>query len=502
LAALLAFNFIPTRFMLISRSSRWLRAAPLLALLALLAPSCKKDTGGSSPAPTPPTTPPTTPTGPSQVAMWLTTPDKAALFARQKVNLQFTTSTNSNPTINVDTAQVYQTMDGFGYCLTGGSAQVMGRMTAPARAALIKELFATDSTSLGISYLRVSIGASDLNEYVYTYDDGPADPTLANFSLAPDQAYVIPVLKEILAVNPSIKILGSPWTAPSWMKTNNSPKGGSLKPEYYGAYAQYFVKYIQGMKAAGIPIDAVTLQNEPLNANNNPSLVMQANEQASFIAGYVGPAFRAAGITTKIIAYDHNADRADYPISVFADAAASPFVDGAAFHLYGGTMDALTNVHNAYPNKNVYFTEQWTQAPGNFAADVPWHTANLVIAAPRNWSRNVLEWNLANDAGFGPHTPGGCDQCLGAITISGDAVTRNPAYYSVGHAAKFVRPGSVRVATNVPTGLANVAYKTPAGKRVLLVANMGSGSQKFNIQYKNKSVATELSVGAVATYIW
>ncbi|MDO7885744.1 glycoside hydrolase family 30 protein [Hymenobacter cheonanensis] len=494
--------------MFVSLSSRWQRAAPALALLAVLATGCKKDDGGSAaaPAPTPTPTPAPTPTGPSQVAMWLTMPDKSALFARQKVNLQFAAGTSADPTIVVDTTQTYQTMDGFGYCLTGGSAQVMSRMSAPARAALIKELFATDSTSLGISYLRVSIGASDLNEYVYTYDDGPADPTLANFNLAPDQAYMIPVLKEILAVNPSIKILGSPWTAPPWMKqqadASNPYKGGSLQSQYYGAYAQYFVKYIQGMRAAGITIDAVTLQNEPLYGGNNPSMVMQATEQASFIANYVGPAFRSAGITTKIIAWDHNADNPQYPMTVFADAGASPFVDGSAFHLYGGTMDALTTVHNAYPNKNVYFTEQWTQAPGNFAADVPWHAANLVIAAPRNWSRNVLEWNLGNDANFGPHTPGGCTQCLGAVTISGDAVARNPAYYSVGHAAKFVRPGSVRVATNVPTNLPNVAYKTPGGKRVLMVVNTGNTLQSFNIQYKGKSVSTALYGGAVATYIW
>ncbi len=480
---------------------RWRPVVGALALLTALGTGCQKDGGGSSPAPAPAPPPPTA-ASPSQVAVWLTMPDKSALFYRQKVSLRFEATTNANPTIAVDTTQTYQTMDGFGYCLTGGSAQLMGRMSAPARAALIKELFATDSTSLGVSYLRVSIGASDLDPAVFTYDDGPADPTLANFSLAPDRTYLIPVLKEILAVNPGIKILGSPWTAPTWMKTNGSSVGGSLLPQYYGAYAQYFVKYLQGMKEAGITIDAVTLQNEPLNPYNNPSLVMQASEQADFIKNHVGPAFRAAGLSTKIIAYDHNADRPDYPQAVLADAGANPFVDGSAFHLYGGTMDALTSVHQAYPTKNVYFTEQWTQAPGNFAADVPWHAANLVIAAPRNWSRNVLEWNLANDPSFGPHTPGGCTQCLGAITIGGDAVTRNPAYYSIAHAAKFVRPGSVRVATNVPTNLPNVAYKTPGGKRVLMVVNTGNALQNFNIQYKGKVVSTSLYAGAVATYIW
>ncbi|WP_242434720.1 glycoside hydrolase family 30 protein [Hymenobacter amundsenii] len=486
-----------------SPSSFWRKPVFALSLLALLAGACSK---GSDPVvpPTPPTPPtPPAPTLPSQVAVWITNTDRSALFFRQRLNLRFADNTNADPTIVVDTTQTFQTMEGFGYTLTGGSAQVMSRMSAPARAGLIKELFATDSTSLGVSYLRVSIGASDLNDQVYTYDESPTpDPTLANFSLKPDEAYFIPVLKEILAVNPAIKIMGSPWTAPLWMKTNGNSVGGSLKPEYYPAYAQYFVKYIKGMAAAGITIDAVTLQNEPLYGGNNPSMLMQADEQATFIKNHVGPAFQAAGIKTKIICYDHNADKPEYPLAVLGDPAAYPFVEGSAFHLYGGDIDALTRVHNAYPNKGVYFTEQWTQAPGNLAGDLPYHVKNLEIGAPRNWSRNVLEWNLANDASYGPHTPGGCTECLGAVTIAGNQVTRNPAYYSVAHSSKFVRPGSVRVATNEPAGLSNVAYKTPGGKRVLVVLNTTSALKNFNIQYRSKVVSVALSGGSVATYIW
>ena len=493
------FSFSPTR----------LRARPLLAALLLLAVACKKDdsnpnggggtTGGGSGGGG--TTPPTT----SQVAVWLTTPDKGALLYNQPTGLNFSTATNSDPTIAVDTTQTYQTMDGFGFTLTGGSAYVLSQMAATDRANLIKELFSTAGNGIGISYLRVSIGASDLNSQVYTYDDsGTPDPTLANFSLAPDMTYFIPVLKEIVAVNPSIKILGSPWTAPSWMKTNNSAIGGNLLPQYYAAYAQYFVKYIQAMKAQGITIDAVTLQNEPLNDKNNPSLYMTGADQATFIKSFVGPAFQAAGITAKIQVYDHNPDAPGLAFvnTVLSDAAASPYIDGSAFHLYGGTIDALTQIHNAYPTKNVYFTEQWTQSPGNFGPDLTYHTNNLEVAAPRNWSKNVLEWNLASDATYGPHTPGGCSQCLGAITINGNNVTRNSAYYSIGHVSKFVPAGSVRVATNVPTDLPNVAYKTPAGKRVLLVVNTASTLKNFNIQYKGKIASASLYGGSVATYVW
>ncbi|AMR27281.1 glucosylceramidase [Hymenobacter psoromatis] len=488
----------------------WLSLA-CLPMLALLAGGCKS-TDSPTPTPTPPPVMPPPPVTPpaagSQVAVWLTMPDKSALFYRQKVNLQFVANTNSDPIIAVDTTQTFQTMDGFGYALTGGSAQVMSSMDAASRAALIKELFATDSTSLGVSYLRISIGSSDLDSQVFTYDDSTQpDPTLANFSLAPDQTSLIPVLKEILAVNPAIKILGSPWTPPSWMKTNNNSVGGSLLPQYYAAYAQYFVKYIQGMKAAGITIDAVTLQNEPLNPNNNPSLMMTAQEQANFIKNNVGPAFKAAGLTTKIICYDHNPDRPDYPLAVLGDAGAYPYVDGSAFHFYGGPITALSQVHDAFPQKNIYFTEFWTQAPTNghqvdFGGELAYHVGNLEIGAVRNWSKNVLEWNLASDQNYGPHTPGGCDACLGAVTISGNTVTRNPAYYNVAHSSKFVRPGSVRVATNQPGNLLNVAYKTPNGKRCLVVLNNGGTLQNFNIQYKGKVVSTSLYGGAVATYIW
>lgn len=482
--------------------TRWRGGYPLLAAALLLAGGCKKDdSSGGGGTPTPPTPPSTT----AQVAVWLTTPDKSALLYNQPTGLNFITATNSDPTIAVDTTQTYQTMEGFGYALTGGSAQVMSQMSATSRAALIKELFATDGTGLAISYLRVSIGASDLNSQVYTYDDsGTPDPTLANFSLAPDLTTVIPVLKEILAVNPSIKILGSPWTAPTWMKSNASYVGGSLLPQYYDAYARYFVKYIQGMQAQGIKIDAVTLQNEPLYGGNNPSMVMQGSEQATFIKNNVGPAFRTAGLTTKIIIYDHNPDTdgLNFVNTVLSDAAASAYVDGSAYHLYGGTIGALSTVHSSFPTKNVYFTEQYTRTPGNFPTDLLEHVRDLEIGAPRNWSRNVVEWNLASDQNYGPYTPGGCSVCLGAITINGSTVTRNPAYYTIGHSSKFVPVGSVRVATNLPADLLNVAYKTPAGKRVLVVLNTSSTTKSFNIQYKGKLASTSLYGGAVATYIW
>src|SRR6202140_1848106 len=296
-----------------------------------------------------------------EARLWLTTPDRAAVVAPQATSLHFSSETGQLPVLTVDDAQHFQTMDGFGFALTGGSAQLLMRMGAAQRTALLKELFTTGGEGIGVGYLRGGIGASDMNGRVFSYDDLPAgetDAEMAKFSLGPGRADVIPVLKEILAIRPGIKILGSPWSAPAWMKTNDDVKGGELKPEYYSAFAKYFVKYVEAMRAEGIAIDAITVENEPLNPKNTPSMVMFAQEQDTFIAKDLGPAFEKAGIRTKILLYDHNPDVPSYPLSILGDPGASKYVDGTAFHLYGGEASVLTQVHDEYPKKNLYLTEQ------------------------------------------------------------------------------------------------------------------------------------------------
>jgi len=443
----------------------------------------------------------------TKASLWLTKADRSVLFEQQKESLTFKTGEAGGTTITVDDKQHYQPIDGFGFALTGGSAMHIIRMSAGSRAALLKNLFAVTGNDIGISYLRLSIGASDLNEKVFSYDDmpnGQTDPTLKHFDLGADKTDVIPVMKQILAINPAIKILGSPWSPPAWMKTNNDTRGGRLKPDCYPVYAKYLVKYIQGMKANGINIDAITIQNEPLHPGNNPSLLMVAPDEADFIKNNLGPAFKAAGIKTKIIVYDHNADRPDYPISILNDPAARKYVDGSGFHLYGGDISALTDVHNAHPDKNIYFTEQMTVEPENQSTiNIAWPVKRLIIGATRNWSRNVLEWNLAADPEYKPYTDrGGCPMCQGAVTIDKNEVKKNVAYYSVAHASKFVRPGSVRIASNSSDTLPNVAFKPPDGKKVLIVANTGDNAQEFNIKYQGKILAVKLDKGSVGTYIW
>jgi glucosylceramidase len=483
-----------------TRLTKWSLGA---AVLMVSACSCSKK-GSTSVQTTPPDS--TTGTVSSQVAFWLTNPDMSQLLQKQNTALNFSGGAAVQPVITVDTTTTYQQMDGFGYCLTGGSAQLIYGLPVTQRQALEQELFTTDSTYIGVSYLRLTMGASDMSARVFSYDDNATptqpDTTLANFTLSDDNISLVPLLKEILAISPNIKLLATPWSPPPWMKDNDEASGGSLLPQYYGVYAQYFVKYIQAMQSNGIHIDAITPQNEPLNANNNPACVMQDTAEDIFVRQYLGPAFQAAGITTKIIVYDHNCDQPGYPEYILADPAAAQYVDGSAFHLYAGSITALSGVHTLFPGKNLYFTEQYVAGPSNFQNDMEWAMKNLIVGAPRNWSRNVLEWNLAADQNYGPHTAGGCSTCLGAYTINGTAVSKNTSYYIIAHASKFVLPGSVRVASNIAGNLQNVAFLRPDGKKVLIVLNDEANSATFTVQFNNQNFSVNLEGYAVATFIW
>lgn len=438
------------------------------------------------------------------VQVWVTSGNAVNLLYFKTID--FATGKDDRfPVIDIDTVQQFQTIEGFGYTLTGGSAQLLHQMGAADRATLLQEFFGNGNNSIGVSYLRISMGASDLDAEVFSYDDlpsGQADPDLLHFNLSKDTLHLIPVLKEILAINPNIKIMGSPWSPPKWMKSNGSSVGGNLKPQYYASYAQYFVKYIQTMQANGIRIDAVTVQNEPQHGGNNPSLVMSFLQQADFVKNHLGPAFQSAGIGTKIIIWDHNCDNPAYPIAILDDPAAKPYVAGTAFHLYGGDVSAMSQVHDLHPDKALYFTEQWTGSTSPFGENLFWHTKHVIIGTMRNWSRVALEWNLANDPNFEPHTPGGCTQCRGAVTIDGSKATKNVSFYIIAQVSKFVPPGSVRLGSTALLELPNVAFRTPAGKMVLVVMNESPDLKSFNIHVNGKWIAASLHAESVATFVW
>ena len=482
--------------------------AVLLVIPVLLWYSCKKDLSKQLPESQLANNGTVPRSTNESVSVWETTGDQAKLLQQQaSVNFAAGGALNNN-TITVDETTSYQSIDGFGYCLTGGSASLINSLGS-GQTALLNELFGTGSGQIGVSYVRISMGASDLSASDFTYDDMPSgqtDVNLNNFSINAELTDLVPVLKKILAINPSIKILATPWTAPVWMKSNttgnNGFTGGNLNTAYYDAYARYFVKYIQAMAAQGITIYAITPQNEPLNPNNNPAMTMQASEETNFIKNNLGPQFSANGIATKIICYDHNCDQPGYPETVLADATANSYVDGSAFHLYAGSITALSTVHNAYPAKNVYFTEQWVSGPSNFGGDLSWHINNLIIGATRNWSKNVLEWNLASDPNYNPHTSGGCSTCLGAITVSGSSYSRNTSYYIIAQASKFVRPGAVRISSNIANSIQNVAFKNPDGSKVLIAINDSTVTESFRVKWGNESFTYSLPAGAVVTFTW
>lgn len=437
---------------------------------------------------------------------WLTTPDRQQLLAAQPA-VPFTPTPPSAELlqIQVDTAQRYQEMAGFGLTFTGGSAQVIRQyLSAERQEALLRELFLPGPAGLGLSYLRLSVGASDLNAFAYTYcDASEPDTLLRTFSLGPDEQDLLPLLRQVQALQPQLRLMATPWSAPAWMKDPATLLGGQLRPSYQGAYARYLVRYLQAMATAGLPLTTLTIQNEPENGHNNPSMLMPAPEQAAFIKNHLGPALAAAGLSTQLLIFDHNCDHPEYPLSILADTLARRYVAGTAFHLYAGEPAAMSRVHDAFPDKDLYFTEQWVSAKGNFGGDLAWHAQNVLIGAARNWAKTIMEWNLAADEYQRPYTPGGCKDCLGAVTVTTTGqVRRNVAYYVLGHGAKWVPPGSVRIASTALSALPNVAFRRPDGQIALVVFNAQAKAQRLAVGQGNQWAVLTLPPGALATLVW
>ncbi len=417
----------------------------------------------------------------SQTELFLSLPKQKSFFQKtDQLSADFT-----GAKIKIHPEQSFQSIDGFGFTLTGGSAQLIQQLEPSKRAALLQELFGPN----GISVLRIGVGATDLDATVFSYEDKPR-----KFSLDPSKADLIPVLQQIIALNPAIKIMATPWSPPVWMKDNANSKGGSLLEKLYVTYANYLAKYIQAMAKEGINIWALTPQNEPLHPGNNPSMYMSSEMQSKFIKTALGPIFQKQNIQTKIIVYDHNCDHPEYAIDLLNDPETRKYVNGSAFHLYNGDIAALSKVKAAHPDKDLYFTEQWTGYKGDFSGDFMWHVKNVILGAVNNHAKTAIEWNLANDPSYGPHTPGGCTECLGALTISGQDIIRNQSYYIVMQAAKFVPAGSIRLGIEVPEGIQAAAFKRPDGKTVLLVQNEGRKKnltiEKLNLEIPAESVLT------------
>jgi len=433
------------------------------------------------------------------ISAWLTKGDQSVLLQEQGA-ISFSEGTASGQNvIRLDDSVAFQSIDGLGFALTQGSAEVINSLNSSEKESLLNDLFDKNSGK-AISMLRISIGASDLSNSVYTYNESDGDFDMSEFSLnGPDLTHVIPLLKDILQINPDIKIMATPWTAPTWMKSNDTWIGGTLKTSHYQAYADYFLKYLEAMDSEGINIWAITPQNEPEHPGNEPSMLMTSTEQINFINNHLGPTLANSTYSPKIIAFDHNCDNTAYPIDVLNN---SNYVDGAAFHLYAGDISAMGTVQDQ-TGKNVYFTEQFTSSNGNFDQDFGWHLENVVIGSLRNQSKAVIEWNLATDSNFGPYTPGGCDQCLGAITINNQTnFTKNVSYYIISQLSKFVTPGAQRIASVQNNTVVNVALKNTDGSISVLAYNKSNATETIQINWKGKTASYELSGRSAITLSW
>jgi glucosylceramidase len=428
---------------------------------------------------------------------------------QQKPALRFGAARSPSLTITVDDTRKYQQMDGFGASLTDSSAWLLShKLTDQQRKEALEKLF-SPTRGIGLSVLRQPMGASDFAIEDYSYDDLPAgetDPELKKFTIERDRAYIIPMLREALALNPNLKIIASPWSPPGWMKTSGSMIQGSLLPSAYAPLAKYFVKFVQSYEAAGIPIYAVTIQNEPLNIPNNyPGLGMTAVEQSVFLRDHLGPQFHDAGIKSKILIFDHNWDLIDFPIKVLSDPRAASAAAGIAIHCYGGSVTAQTELHERFPNEDIWLTEcsggDWQK--GKLLEE----QTRLIIGATRNWAKSVVLWNLALNQNHEPYL-GGCTTCRGVITVNDAAspaqVIETVDFTALGHASKFVQPGAYRIESNSfgQGSLENVAFQNPDGSIVLLVLN-GSGSiASFNISWRGAYASAILKPGVVATLRW
>ncbi|MCX2732204.1 glucosylceramidase [Saccharopolyspora sp. NFXS83] len=441
------------------------------------------------------------------VGIWLTTKDGQSKLARQP-DAEFG-SGGGNETITVDPGTTYQAVDGFGAALTDSSAWLVNN--SPRRDEIMSRLFDAES-GIGLTALRQVVGASDFARSTYSYDDVPAgesDYELAKFSIAHDEADILPLLRRAGELAPELNVVATPWSAPAWMKSNGSMVGGELPAHNYQVFADYLVRFVQAYEQAGVPIDSLTPQNEPLNdPPSYPGSPMSPDAQAAFIGNDLGPKLDAAGLDTKILAYDHNWDDTDYPNHVLGDANAARYVDGAAFHCYGGTPDAQSAVHDAHPDAEIHLTEcsgtESEDPAATFGDTLTWQASNLIIGGTRNWARSVVLWNLALDPAHGPVMDGACSDCTGVTTVNNATgeVDYNAEYYALGHASKFVRPGAVRIGSNELDGVQNVAFRNPDGSTALIALNPGGAERPITVSWQGQEFDHTLPAGGLATFTW
>lgn len=487
----------------------WLAAALFVVITGLVLASMRQPSLASPRAVPAPAARPAPRLPMRAVQVWVSTADRRLQLARQ-ADVAMEPREAQPSDVVVDTQATYQSIVGFGAAVTDASAWLLqNRMSPTQRAALLKELFGPPP-GLAMNMTRLTIGASDFSSQPYTLDDmpvGETDPTLQHFNVTANLHDVIPTVREVLAINPTLRIIGSPWSAPAWMKTSDNLIGGELLESFESAYADYLVKYVDAYRSLGIPIYALTVQNEPgYSPATYPGMTMSAATRARLIGQYLGPALAARKHPTRLLGWDHNWDAPDQPLDVLNDPIAARYVDGVAWHCYAGTPAAQSQVRRAYPTKDVYITEcsggDWASAR---KGELMWFARDLLLAGIRHWARGVVYWNLALDQQHGPHF-GGCDLCKGVVTIDAQtgAVTRNDEYYAFAHFSRFALPGAIRVGSSeTDKDVNNVAFLNPDdGSVVLVVVNSRDQARPVSVRQGQAGFAYTMPAQSVATFVW
>ncbi len=467
----------------------------------------------------------------SDVTTYVTTADGSQLFKKSTSKFSKAGSMSPNQVKFAEDASAKE-VDGFGFAFTTGSCYNLMKMSKADRTKFLKEMF-SKTEGLGSSLIRVSIGGSDFSlNGPYTWCDTKG---IDNFAVhSEDKTYLFPVLKEIYAINPDVKIIAAPWSCPKWMKGGTyygyegdsslvlevgyeSWTSGRLKPSCYSDYATYFVKWVQAMRGEGFNIYAISMQNEPLNHGNSMSLYMPWKDQLAFLK-VLGPAMKSAGLSdVKILLFDHNYnydgkdDQRNYPLNIYADGEASQWAAGSAWHNYSGDVSELDNIRTAYPDKDIYFTEasigSWNY---NFSSCLLNDFSSIFLGTLSRGGMGVTLWNVMLDDKNMPYSPnnGSCKTCYGGVTIQSSdyhTITKNSQWYNVAHASAVIRPGARKMTITgyrVPSDMEIQMYKNTDGTIGVIVCNKSSNAQTIVFGAANYTATMKIPAKCLASSIW
>lgn len=482
---------------------RLLPAAVLVSLVVISLAAC---TGGGHAPETPASPTATTPA--NRVHVWLTTADQRALLSSEP-SVGPAGVQAGGLRVFVDESRHYQQLIGFGASVTGASARLLGSLSAPARDRLMTQLFG-QATGIGLSVLRQPLGPNDFSADNRSYDDlppGRIDPTLRGFSLGREASLVLPLLRQARSLNGSLYVVASPWSAPAWMKTGGAMGGGTLHRAAYGPYADYLVHALQEYAAAGVPVNGLTLQNEPSFAPGRyAGMTLDVRQQRALLDDYLTPALATAGLHPDVYALDDDFDRAADALALLADPRTRAHVAGVAFHCYRGDVSSLLTLRERFPDLRLAISEctggQWDS---DFARALRWDVHNLLIQGLRDGASWIVKWNLALDPSGGPRN-GGCSNCRGMVTIdpSKGSIAYNEEYYAIGHVSRFVRPGATVVGSTTygADSVETVAFLNPDGGHVLLAMNSSPDAKAIDVSGSGSGFGYQLPSGAVATFTW